>query len=579
MSDLRRLWAYGDDVRGRLIAALFLSVCASGAAIGLTATAAFLISKASLQPPILTLSVAIVAVRFFGISRGVARYAERLVGHNAAFGVLTSLRVAVYRQLERLAPSAVPLYRSGDVLSRFVNDVETSQELFLRVIPPYVTAVVLGVATSIFVAWLLPIAGLICGVGLLTAALVVPALAVTASRRAESSVAGERSALSAQTLQLLDALPELLVADTSQVEQVKVGAVATALRTTEDRLARGRGVGSGLAILILGATVLGCLVVGVDAVNNGRLDGVLLAVVVLTPLAAFDLTAPLPSAYQQWLTVKGSAQRTFEIIDSQPCVPEPASPAPVPTTPLVIDLENVDVLWPGATSPALHDVCVTFRSGQRTAIVGPSGSGKSTLAALLLGFLQPASGSVKWNGTDARQFSTDDIRTLIGLLTQDGYVFDSTIEENLRIAKRDATTEQLNHVLADARILDWVSQLPEGLKSSVGEHGTLMSGGQRQRLCLARLLLANFSITVFDEPGEHLDTETADALTADLIALTDDRTVVLITHRLTGLESVDQILVLDQGRVTESGTHQQLVALEGWYATNWHHETAFSSSR
>lgn len=578
MSDLRRLWSFGRDVRGRLIVALFLGGCASGAAIGLTATAAFLISKASLQPPILTLSVAIVGVRFFGIMRGVARYSERLVGHDAAFGVLSSLRSAVYTKLERLAPTGIPLYRSGDLLSRFVNDVDTSQELFLRVVPPYVIAAVLGVLTCGFLGWLLPAAGVICAVGLLLAGVVVPRLSSRAAQRTDTALAEDRALLSAQTLQLLDVMPELLVADADAAERAKVRVAFASLRQTESRLARALGVGSGLGTALVGLTVIGCLSAGVAAVNDGRLDGVMLAVVVLTPLAAFDLTAPLPAAHQQWLNVRGAAERLFEVTDAPVVVAEPESPQAAPRTLRRLELAEVSTRWPGASEPTVRAVSLTIDPGMRVAIVGPSGSGKSTIAALLVGFLQTESGAMRWNGVDVREFTTDQLRTRIGLLTQDGYVFDSTIEENLRIGRQDATKSELEQALGRSRLLDWVQQLPEGLATLVGEHGSQLSGGQRQRLCLARLLLADFSVVVFDEPGEHLDTDTAAELMADLLRVTTDRTSVLITHRLSGLEQVEQIVVMGDGRIQERGTHSELLAQGGWYATNWTFEQAAAVS-
>lgn len=574
MSDLRRLWGYGAHVRVRLLVAMLLGMCASGAAIGLTATAAFLISKASLQPPILTLSVAIVGVRFFGITRGVARYAERLVGHDAAFGVLSSLRSTVYGRLERLAPTGLPLYRSGDLLSRFVSDVDTSQELFLRVVPPYAIALILAVLTCSFLAWVLPAAGIICAVGLLLAALLVPRISAAASHHADRAVAADRSAISSQTLQLLDAMPELLVSGTSDRESGKVASAYTELRRTESRLARGLGVGSGLSFLLLGLTVIGCLAVGSDAVNDGRMDGVLLAVIVLTPLAAFDLTSPLPAAYQQWLRIRGAADRVFEIVDSPVVVVEPATARETPKEPFEIVLSGVDVRWPGALGPTVHGLSFSVKPGERIALVGPSGSGKSTTAALMVGFLRSDVGVMRWNDVSVAEYNTDDMRTRVGLLTQDGYIFDSTIEENLRIGYSAASVDEMTEALRRAQLLEWVQSLPDGLATAVGEHGTQLSGGQRQRLCLARLLLANFSVMVFDEPGEHLDTATADALMADLLEVTAGRTSILITHRLSGLAAVDRILVMMEGRIVEYGSHDQLVGGGGWYADNWRHEQA-----
>lgn len=221
---------------------------------------------------------------------------------------------------------------------------------------------------------------------------------------------------------------------------------------------------------------------------------------------------------------------------------------------------------------ALGGVDLEVREAEFVAIVGPSGSGKSTLAAVLLRFLEPSAGRVSWGGVDAAELAGDDVRRQVGLLAQDAHVFDSSLEENLRLARRDATKEQLDAALASARLLGWVSSLPEGLATTVGEHGARLSGGQRQRLALARVLLADFPVVVLDEPGEHLDTPTADALMADLLAATAGRTTVVVSHRLTGLSGVDEVLVLERGRVVERGGHGELLARGGWYARQWQRE-------
>jgi len=227
--------------------------------------------------------------------------------------------------------------------------------------------------------------------------------------------------------------------------------------------------------------------------------------------------------------------------------------------------QNLSCSYPGASRPALERIDLDLSPGRRVALVGPSGAGKSTLAAVLLRFL-PYQGSVTLDGVDIDALDGDDVRRVVGLVSQDVYVFDSTLEENLRLAKRDASEHELRGALAQARLLDWVDSLPQGLATELGERGARMSGGQRQRLALARALLADFPILILDEPGEHLDTATADALVADLLDATRARTTLLITHRLLGLEQVDEILAIDQGKIVERGTHAQLAARGGRYS-------------
>ena len=572
MADLARLMRLARPVWARLVLAALMGIFTAVAAVGLIATSAYLISTASLQPPILTLSVAIVGVRFFGVSRGFFRYLERVIGHDAAFRVLTDVRVQTYTQLERLAPSGVPAFRSGDLLSRMVADVDSVQELYLRVIPPYVVAVVVGGAAVGLVGWLVPAAGLVLAMGLLIAGLGVPLLAAWTARRADHALAAGRGSLNAGVVELARLTPELVVAGTAAHALATLSARDAALRESEQRAAVGAGVGSGLAALVTGVTVLTSLAVAALAVSDGRLDGVLLAVVVLTPLAAFELVTPLPAALQQLSRVRASARRLFEVADAPSPVSEPTNPASLPTAPFDCRLSDVAVRWAREEPMALHDFALDLPPGRRVAIVGPSGAGKSTLAAALLRFVDVSAGRITLNGVSTATMRGDEVRTAIGLLSQEAHLFDTTLAENLLLARRDAAPAQLRECLAAAGLLAWVDELPDGLDTTVGEHGARLSGGQRQRVALARLLLADFPIVVLDEPGEHLDTATADALLGDLLRAVAGRTTLVVTHRLLGLQEVDEIVVLRDGAVAERGTHGELLARAGWYASTWERE-------
>lgn len=297
--------------------------------------------------------------------------------------------------------------------------------------------------------------------------------------------------------------------------------------------------------------------------SAGALDGVALAVVVLTPLAAFEAVTGLPLAVQFRQRVRRSAERVHEVLDAPIPVDEPETAGTAPASPFPVELRGVDARYPGQARDALSGIDLTVSEGRRIAVVGPSGSGKTTLAHLLLRFLDARAGSHTLAGTSATELAGDDVRRLVGLCAQDAHVFDSTLRENLLLADRSATEERLREALAQARLLEWAETLPDGLDTPVGEHGARLSGGQRQRLALARALLADFPLLVLDEPAEHLDLETADRLTADLLAATRGRTTLLITHRLTGLEAVDEILVLEAGRIVQRGTYEELSTEDG----------------
>ncbi|MET8172529.1 thiol reductant ABC exporter subunit CydD [Streptomyces clavifer] len=548
---------------GKLGLALLLGSLAVGSSVGLMAVSGWLISRASEQPPVLYLMVAVTATRAFGTGRAVLRYAERLVSHDAVLRMLAELRVAVYRGLERIAPAGLRMTRRGDLLSRLVSDVDALQDYWLRWLLPAGTALAVGTAAVGFTGWLLPEAGAVLAVGLLLAGVGVPLVSGACARHAERRLAPARSALAVRVADLLAGTAELTVAGALPARKELVRGADAALTRIASRAATATALGGGLSALLCGLTVVGAAAVALPAVYDGRLAGVELAVVVLTPLAAFEAVTGLPLAVQYRQRIKRSAERVYEVLDAPVPVREPATPAETPGTPFPLAVRGLSARYEGAGHDALASVDLTLTAGKRVAVVGPSGSGKTTLAQVLLRFLDAREGTYRLGGVEASALDGDTVRTFVGLCAQDAHVFDSSIRENLRLARTGATDDELRDALAGARLLSWVQSLPDGLDTPVGEHGARLSGGQRQRLALARALLADFPVLVLDEPAEHLDLATADALTADLLAATRGRTTVLITHRLAGLDAVDEILVLDGGRVVQQGPYAALAAQDG----------------
>ncbi|MGW2057212.1 thiol reductant ABC exporter subunit CydD [Streptomyces sp. NPDC001840] len=563
LAPLARMRAAAGALRGRFVLALLLGSCALGSAVGLMAVSGWLISRASEQPPVLYLMVAVTATRAFGIGRAVFRYAERVVSHDAVLRMLADLRVAVYRRLERIAPAGLGGTRRGDLLSRLVADVDELQDYWLRWLLPAGTALLVAVGTVGFTAWLLPEAGAVLAAGLLVAGVGVPLVSAACARRAEHRLAPARGALAARVADLLRGTAELTVAGALRSRLRQVRETDGTLTAIAARGATAQALGGGLSALACGLTVAAAALVGVAAVRAGRLDGVELAVVVLTPLAAFEAVTGLPLAVRYRRRAARSAERVCEVLDAPVPVQEPERPAPAPVSPFPLEVRGLSARYAGQRRDALSGLDLTLAAGKRVAVVGPSGSGKTTLAHVLLRFLDAREGGCRLGGTDLASLDGDTVRRFIGLCAQDAHLFDSSVRENLRLARTDATEDELREALRRARLLDWADSLPAGLDTLVGEHGARLSGGQRQRLALARALLADFPVLILDEPAEHLDLATADALTADLLAATAGRTTLLITHRLRGLDAVDEVIVLDGGRVVQRGTYAELAAGEG----------------
>ena len=575
---LRRLWRLADPDRGRLALATLLATLSLASGVGLLAVSAWLISRASQQPPILFLQVGIVAVRAFGIGRGVFRYAERLVGHDAAFRSLTRIRVGVYDRMERLSPAGLGQYRRGDLLARLVGDVDSSVDLIVRVALPVTSGLIAGGLAVGIGAAILPAAGLALGAMVVVVGLVSPWLTGRIGARAQSTRAAAEGRLSEQVVTSLSAAPELLVYAGVEAAVTGIGRADAELTEVDRRSARASGAGAALSALTTGLTVVACLILGAGALAAGQVNGVWLATMVLMPLAIADVLSGMPAAALARARVAGAARRIFEVMDSPDPVPtsagdpardqEPGACVPRSSTDrgTSLSLAGVSARYPRAESDAVMGVDVELDAGRRIAVVGPSGSGKSTIAAVLLRLLDHRAGTYLLAGTDVRRRDEDDVRHIMTAMGQEAHLFDTTIEENLRLANRAASEQQLRAAIELAALDTWIDSLPAGMGTRVGAHGSAVSGGQAQRIALARVLLADRSIVVLDEPGEHLDPVMADQITAAALDTTQGRSVVLITHRMAHTGDCDEVLVLHEGNVVQRGTPAQLHSAGGWYS-------------
>jgi thiol reductant ABC exporter CydC subunit len=517
--------------------------------VGLMTTSGYLISRAAERPPILELTVVIVAVRFFAIARPIARYLDRIASHDLALRALGRIRRRFYARIEPLAPAELDAFRRGDLVSRMVGDVDALQGLYLRGLGPPLVAIAVTVACVVAAAVLLPLAGAILAVGLVAGGVVVPALAGRLGRAAGRRQAAARGELTAELVELLRGAPELVVYGREAERLAAVRAADRELIRLAHRDALVAGLADALSILVAGLTLSAVLASAVWAHDSGLLDRVLVATLALLALSSFEAVAPLPAAARELSATAAAGRRLFELTDREPVVRDPAAPLPAPPAGATVALEGVTARYAPGGEPALKRADLRLEPGRRIALVGPSGAGKSTVASLLVRFLDPEEGRVTVAGRDLRGYRQEDVRRMFALAGQDAHLFNSTIRANLKLARPDASDAELMDALRRARIADWVASLPDGLDTLVGEEGAELSGGQRQRLTIARALLADAPVLVLDEPTAHLDPETAEELTRDVLAVAGNRSVLLITHRPEGLDLVDETVLLQSGRI------------------------------
>jgi ATP-binding cassette subfamily C protein CydC len=563
----RLLALIGTYWRWMLLAAI-LGFCTVASSIFLMAAAAYIIARAALQPSIADLEVAVVGVRFFGIARGVFRYLERYISHEVTFRLLARLRVWFYRALEPLAPARLMQYRGGDLLARILGDIEALQHFYGRVIAPPAVALLIGLLMAFFMGAFDPALALTLLLFLAVAGVAVPILVFFLGREPGRQVIRVRAALNVALVDGIQGMSEIVAFGGQADRLAQVRALSRQLAVSQKRLAWIGGLNNALGVLLIGLATLAILVVAIPLVNAARLSGVDLAVVALATMASFEAVLPLALAAQYLESNLEAARRLFEIVDVQPEVRDPAQPAPPPAQ-YGIAFEQVRFRYAPGEPPALDGISFDLPPGKRVAVVGPSGAGKSTLLNLLLRFWEAQEGRVTLGGRDLRSYAGDDLRRLIGVVAQNTHLFNATIRENLLLAQRDADEDALIRAAQGAQIHDFILSLPGGYETWIGEGGVRLSGGERQRLAIARALLKGAPVLVLDEATANLDTVTEAEVLRAVRQLMENRTTLIITHRLVALESVDEILVLQAGRIVERGSLRDLLQAGGFFRRMW----------
>ena len=571
MRTILRLLVFLRPFAGWVFLSILLGSAAVACGIGLLGTSASLIARAALRPSIAELQVAIVGVRFFGLSRGIFRYLERLASHSVYFRLLADLRGWFYRSIEPLAPARLIDIETGDLLARAMLDIDTLENFYVRVVAPPITALMIIIGVGWFAGNVDPEVGLTLVSGLLVGGLLIPLLAHLINRKTGRALVAARARISAALVEGLQGISDLIAFSWSGEFLKRVESHNRQLQRAQRQNGWAQGAVSALSLLTAQITLAAVLWLIIPKVNAGNLEGYMLAVLALVVLASFEAVAPLPQAAQQLESSLHSARRLFDLSDRSPKDEQihEVERLPVAAQQVILTIDQLSFCYPGHPVKALDYLSLELTPGRKIAVVGPSGAGKSTLVNLLLRFVEVPPGSIRVNGRGYTDFSEDECRRLFAVISQSTYLFSASVRQNLLMAKPDASERQLIAALERARLGSWLSRLPHGLDSWVGEHGLHLSAGERQRLALARMLLKDAPILLLDEPTAHLDPLLEEHILSDLFISCGGKSLILISHRLVGMDRMEEILVLDHGQVVERGSHLDLIDRRGLYARMW----------
>lgn len=531
--------------------------------IGLLGTSAYLLATAALRPSIAVLQVAIVGVRFFGLSRGIFRYLERLASHTVNLQLLGQWRKWFFRALVPLAPARLAYTTSGDLLTRAVADIETLENFYVRVVSPSITALVITLGMGLFTGHYHPIFRWLTAAGLILGCFAVPLIIRLAAVPAGRKIIHQRAIYGSQVVEMTQGLGDLLIYDTTGTFLEKVCNSGENIGKNQVHISWLTGLGNGLVVFLMGGTVLVLLLVAVPLVGPGGLNGVDLTVLALSILASFEISQSMVPAAGMLEASLQAAQRLFVLADTEAEIHEPIHPEEMPAKGS-LEITSLSFRYSSKMGDAvLQNLNLELKPGKRIALIGESGAGKSTLINLLLRFWGGYDGEIRYGGTDINNLSSANIRSRMGWVGANGWIFSGSLADNLRIANKQATEAELRSALEKAGLEEWFASLPNGLKTKLEERGANMSGGERQRLLIARAILQDAPIWLLDEPTYNLDAETERAVMETLFRATEGRQSLWILHHLVGLEKMDEIVVLGGGRVLERGQYHDLTSREG----------------
>jgi thiol reductant ABC exporter CydC subunit len=536
--------------------------------VGLMAASAYLIASAALHPPVLDLMTAIVGVRFFGIARAVFRYLERYVTHDVTFRALSRLRTGFYTVIEPLAPARLMEYRSGDMLSRYVADVESLQYFYLRVIAPALVALLSFFGILSFLVWFNWQLACLWAVFFLAAAVAVPLGLAFLSKGHGGKITEAKASLTAHIADSFRGMAEMITYGSHQIQLQSVGNASRAMATEQAQVARLNALAGAVTSSLMNGALWAMLVLTIYLTNRGHLDALYIAMLALVAYSSFEAVTPLGLVHYYLEESLSAARRLRSITDASPVVMDPPEPTVHPKD-YRLEVQDVWFRYHPQGKWVLSGVNFSVPQGKTIAIVGASGTGKSTILNLLLRFWEYQEGSICLGGVELRSYAQEFLRAQIGVVQQHTHLFNTTIRGNLMMAKPDAGEKELIEATQKARLYEFIQSLPQGFDTYIGESGFKLSGGQRQRVAIARALLKDAPILVLDEATAGLDPVTEREVMQDIYDCAKGRTALVITHRLVALEAMDEILVLDQGRIIERGGMAELLAQDGVFRQMW----------
>jgi len=472
-----------------------------------------------------------------------------------------------YEKLEPLAPARLMNFRSGDLLARVIGDVETLENFYVRVVSPPLTAIVVGTFTAIFLASFYPLLAPVYLTFYLSLGLFLPILAQTTSRRSAEQTISLRADLQTKLVDGIQGMADLIAYGRADERLAQISVNANEYGNAQRRMARVTGIHSALGTLLTNLGMWTILFLTIPQIINGEIAGPMLASLTLLTLASFEAVLPLPLAAQMWNSAREAARRLFEVVDTEPEISEQwtVDSDQLPVTNHALRFTNLSFTYPTQTTPAIQNLTFDLQPSTSMAIVGPSGAGKSTIANLLLRFWDYKVGEITLGGESLKSLNQDEVRARCGYVSQNTYFFNTSIYENLRFARKKVTREEVEAACKSAQIHEFIMSLPKGYDTLIGEQGLRLSGGERQRLAIARALIKDAPILILDEPTANLDLLTEQQVLETLFKVMKQKTSLLITHRLIGLENVDVIVVMNHGQIIERGTHAELARQDSFY--------------